>query len=90
MTYLPWIICAFLLMVCIVADSDLRKARKALRDAEEEIMRLKGEFCKQWDEKQNALDNVRMHSELRRIAEQERDDLITQRDHLLQRLQSNE
>ena len=55
MTYLPWIIAAFLLMVCLVADSDLRKARKALQKAEEE-----------------------------------RDDLITQRDHLLERIQSSE
>jgi CHASE3 domain sensor protein len=55
MTYLPWIICAFLLMVCLVSFADINKARKALRKAEAE-----------------------------------RDDLITQRDHLLQRLQSNE
>jgi hypothetical protein len=55
MTYLPWIISAFLFMVCLVSFADINKARKALRKAE-----------------------------------QERDDLINQRDHLLQRLQSNE
>jgi hypothetical protein len=101
MTYLPWIISAFLTMVCLVSFADINKARKARRDAEEEnenlrreYRNMKAECLRNMDECRNARDeNDKLrtsfagskHTYLEQI-----DDLTTQRDHLLQRLQSLE